>query len=289
MQSKAGTLNQSKRAKNDEFYTLYRDVADELSLYKEQFRGRRILCPCDRDDSPFVKFLASHADDYGVKSITASGFDSSSMKGVKFQDIDYGKCDLVITNPPFSLFREFIQTMFNNKLKFLLIGPANAMTYKDVFVHVVKNEMWLGYHHHLTGFALPDGTILPKHNALVRYCCWYTNLDVSYRHNRITLTEKYDPNMNPPYCNFDGIDIKKTAKIPYDYSGNMGVPITFMQKYNPDQFELVGSSQMFTSQVPASLRGKIQSGRFYIQTPEGGFQRLFDRIVIRNKMVCHDS
>ena len=211
-----------------------------------------------------------------------------SGRGVKFQDVDYSKYDVVITNPPFSLFREFIDVMFENNIKFLIIGPTNALTYKGVFGHVQNNEMWLGYHHHMTGFLLPSGEILSKSDALVRYCCWYTNLDVSYRHDRMILTEKYDPVKNPTYCNYDGIDVSKTVAIPYDYAGHMGVPITFLQKYNPDQFEIIGSSGTLAGDAPTDVPKQLKGGpRFYIQEPSGKYRRLFEKLVIRNKEVYH--
>lgn len=330
------SMQKSKTVKNDEFYTLWQDIADELPLYREQLRGKRILCPCDWDESydealvykaegyvapdnlfsaggaikeidiahsmdklerdldsvkcNFVKFLVSHAEAYGIKSVSVSGYDPVSGRGVKFQDVDYSKYDVVITNPPFSLFREFIDVMFENNIKFLIIGPTNALTYKGVFGHVQNNEMWLGYHHHMTGFLLPSGEILSKSDALVRYCCWYTNLDVSYRHDRMILTEKYDPAKNPAYCNYDGIDVSKTVAIPYDYAGHMGVPITFLQKYNPDQFEIIGSSGTLAGDAPADLPKQLKGGpRFYIQEPSGKYRRLFEKLVIRNKEVYHDD
>ena len=324
------SMQKSKAVKNDEFYTLWQDIAAELPLYKEQLRGKRILCPCDWDESysealvykeeglvastelfsvggavkridiahskdkverkldsvkcNFVKFLVSHAEEYGIKSVSVSGYDPASFKGVKFQDVDYSKYDVVITNPPFSVFREFIETLFKNKMKFLIIGPTNALSYKDVFGHVQSNEMWLGYHHHMTGFALPSGDVLPKNDALVRYCGWYTNLDVSYRHDKMILTKKYDPAKNPRYCNYDAVDVGKTMDIPYDYKGNMGVPITFLQRYNPEQFEILGSSAMLAEGAPEDLPKELKGGpRFYIKDTDGSYKRLFEKIVIRNK------
>lgn len=314
-------MQKSKAVKNDEFYTLWQDIVDELPKYREQFRGKHILCPCDWDESlseslvyqeeeyvapknllrtggavkrihiarsknkmgrspdsvkcNFVKFLVSHADAYGIKSVSVSGYDPASERGVKFQEIDYSKYDMVITNPPFSVFREFTATLFAAGMKFLIIGPTNALTYKEMFGHVQRNEMWLGYHHHMTGFALPNGEILPKNDALVRYCCWFTNLDVSYRHDRLILTKKYDSHKFPRYDNYDGIEVGKTADIPYDYAGNMGVPITFLQKYNPEQFEILGIDRYTEgNQTP--------NKRFVICGKEK-----FARIVIRNKETYH--
>jgi hypothetical protein len=230
-----------------------------------------------------VEFLASHADDYGVECVSASGCGPSGMRGVRFQDVDYGKYDLVVTNPPFSLFREFVETMFGNGLKFLIVGPANATAYKEVFSRVMSNEMWLGHHHHLTGFALPDGTVLPKNDALVRYCCWYTNLGAPRRRGGIALTERCDPRKNPAYCNFDGIDVGRTLEIPRDYRGSMGVPLTFMQKYSPDQFENLGSSGTLADPAPEGLPKELKGApAFYLRNPDGSYRRLFFKIVIRS-------
>jgi len=285
MPNDISSLTNSKRKKDDEFYTLYEDIANELPNYKEQLRGKRIICPCDWDESldeicvyaseeyvrgftlfgggkiktidayktnkhiekdislikcNFVKFLVSHAEDYGIQSISVSGYNPATYEGVRFQDIDYSNYDIVITNPPFSEFVEFIDVMYQNNMKFLVIGPQNAIKYRTVFPHLMKNEMWLGYHYHLAGFIRPDGSRVSKQDNLARSCGWFTNMDVSYRHNRLMLDEEYDPARYPKYDTYDAIDVGKTAEIPADYEGVMGVPITFMQKYNPEQFEIVG-------------------------------------------------
>jgi hypothetical protein len=153
------------------------------------------------------------------------------------------KYDLVITNPPFSLFREFIDAMYKNQMQFLVIGPLTALTYKDIFAHIKQNELWLGYASQLSGFALPDGRLLLSKNpdgSIPRACKWYTNLDVSYRHDKMILVQKYDPEKYPKYYNYDAINVSKTINIPYDYEGEMGVPVSFITKYNPDQFEIIG-------------------------------------------------
>lgn len=130
--------------------------------------------------------------------------------------------------------------MMANDKKFLVIGPQNAITYKNVFQYIKTNRMWMGYHYHLSGFMMPDGTIIPKNDNLPRSCCWYTNLDVSYRCYKMILTEEYSPDKYPQYDDYEAIEVGKTKLIPYDYAGVMGVPITFLQKYNPQQFEIVG-------------------------------------------------
>ena len=320
--------------KNDEFYTLYDDIAAEVSLYKAQLKGKRILCPCDWDESfseeivynngeyvpasdlcskgdyikqvdipasvekfeksintvkcNFIKFLISHADAYGIKSISVSGYNPQSGEGIKFQDIDYSKYDIVITNPPFSLFDVFIDTMFANKMKFIVIGPLTALSYKDVFLHIKNNEMWLGYASQLSGFTLLDGTkVMSKdpEGSVPRACKWYTNLDVKYRHDKLTLTEKYSPDKYPKYYNYDGIDVAKTKTIPYDYEGHMGVPISFLSKYNPDQFEIIGKGV----QIDKTVRFKGDKATLWIEKDGKPFKAPFERIIIRNKEVYHDE
>ncbi len=282
------SLYKANKVKDDEFFTLYEDIANEVSLYKKQLRNKRILCPCDWDESfneeivykeegfihptnsldkggtikkiniktskkkiekdlslikcNFVKFLVAHADVYGIKSISVSGYNPATGEGVRFQDIDYSNYDLVITNPPFSQFREFIDTMFKNNMEFLVIGPLTAITYKEVFGHIQNNEMWLGYAKQLSGFRLANGMELLSKNpegSVARACKWYTNLEVQIRHDKIILTEAYDPEKYPKYDNFDGIEVSKVLEIPFDYVGAMGVPITFLTKYNPEQFEII--------------------------------------------------
>ena len=328
-------MNASKRAKYDEFYTLFEDIAAELPNYKEQLRGKRIICPCDWDESfqealvykeegyvaphnlislggtikqidiqqskelierdlatvkcNFVKFLVAHAEAYGIKSISVSGYNPAASEGVRFQDIDYSNYDIAITNPPFSQFREFIDTMFRTQTKFLVIGPTNGITYQNVFSRIQNNEMWLGYHHHMTGFIKPNGEVLSKSDANVRYSCWFTNLDVSYRHDKMILTEQYTAEKYPTYCNYDAIHIGATSDIPFDYEGLMSVPITFLQKYNPEQFEIIGNSALLAGPAPADIPKNLKGGpRFYLKTEEG-YKRIFDRLVVRNKEIYHDE
>lgn len=320
--------------KNDEYFTLYDDIANEVSQYRSQLKGMRILCPCDWDEAfeeeivydngdyvpsndllskggnikdinisatlakfekdittikcNFVKFLIAHAEDYGIKSISVSGYNPYTGEGIKFQDINYSKYDLVITNPPFSLFVEFINVMFNNKMKFLVIGPLTALSYKEVFLHIKSNEMWLGYAKQLSGFMLADGTTILSKNpegSVPRACKWYTNLDVKYRHDKLILTEKYFPDKYPNYFNYNGIDISKTVAIPYDFEGHMGVPISFLSKYNPEQFEIIGKGV----QIEKTVRFKGDKATLWIEKDGKPFKAPFERIIIRNKEVYHDE
>ena len=166
-------------------------------------------------------------------------------------------------------------------MKFIIIGPQNAITYKETFEYIKDNRLWLGYHHHLTGFILPDGTILKKNDALPRCCCWFTNLDVKYRHDKLILTENYTPERFPRYYNYNGIDVNETKSIPYDFSGHMGVPITFLQKYNPEQFEIIGKGV----QVEKTKRFKGDKATLWIEKDGKPYKAPFERIIIRNKDV----
>jgi hypothetical protein len=173
--------------------------------------------------------------------------------------------------------------MFVNKMQFLVIGPQTAITYKESFRYILNNEMWLGCHHHLTGFILPDGTILKKNDALPRCCCWFTNLDVSYRHDKMILTEKYNPTKNPDYYNYKGIDVTKTKQIPCDYKGHMGVPTTFLQKFNPEQFKIIGLGKYVKK---LSNSDQIRNGNCLWIAKNGKPDRMpFERILIKNKEV----
>lgn len=311
------SLYKANKIKDDEYYTIYEDIANEVSHYKDQLKGKRILCPCDWDESyneeivytggtikrinikaskekieknldlikcNFVKFLVAHADIYDITSISVSGYNPATAKGVKFQDIDYSKYDLVITNPPFSQFREFIDTMFKNDMEFLVIGPITAITYKEVFKHIQKNEMWLGYAKQLSGFRLSDGTLILSKNpegSVPRACKWYTNLDVTYRHDKMILTENYNHKKYPNYYNYNGIDVEKTIKIPYDYVGVMGVPVTFLTKYNPEQFKIIGKGV----QIEKTKRFKGDKATLWIEKDKKPYKAPFERILIKNKKV----
>lgn len=195
--------------------------------------------------------------------------------------------DIVVTNPPFSLFREFIATIFKYEKSFLIIGNMNAVTYKEVFPLIRENKMWLGVSRTGTGsmwFRVTDSFPQKSGQKIengVRYqtignSAWFTNLDHSIRHETLALYKKYSPEEFPSYANYDAIHVLKVQDIPIDYKGKMGVPITFLGKYNPDQFEIIGNSGELAN--PIFIDGKKRTARFYV-----GNERKYDRIVIRHK------
>ena len=167
------------------------------------------------------------------------------------------EADIVVTNPPFSLFREYVAVLMEHRKKFIIIGNINAVKYKEVFPLFMKNELWLGSSIHsgdraffvpedypldAAGCGIDEGT--GRKFIRVKGVRWFTNLDIRQRHEELILVKRYDPACYPIYDNMPGcINVDKTADIPCDYVGPMGVPITFIDKYSPDQFEILGLSR----------------------------------------------
>ena len=163
------------------------------------------------------------------------------------------QADIVVTNPPFSLFREYVAQLIKYDKKFLIIGNQNAITYKEIFPLIKDNKLWLGYKNGDMAFTVPQDS----EPRATRYwqdengqkwrsmgnVCWFTNLDIEKLHEDIILYKKYTPEEYPNYDNYDAINVDKVADIPCDYYGVMGVPITFLDKYNPNQFEIVGATE----------------------------------------------
>ena len=159
--------------------------------------------------------------------------------------------DIVVTNPPFSLFNEYIAQLFEFKKKFLIIGNMNALHYKEIFPLIQANKLWIGISMNSSNryFRVPDsyeltektGKIVDgKKYAFVKGCLWFTNLDISQRHEKLILYKKYNKEEYPTYVNYNAIDVSDVNSIPVDYSGYMGVPDSFIRKYNPDQFRIIG-------------------------------------------------
>lgn len=199
------------------------------------------------------------------------------------------QADVVVTNPPFSLFREYVAQLIKYDKKFVIIGNQNAITYKEVFPLIKQNKIWLGY-----GFrggnayfgVKSDGVreyaqgVYDINTGLVKFrnCCWFTNLDHDKRHEELILYKKYNPEEYPKYDNYNAINVNKVADIPCDYDGVMGVPITFLDKYNPEQFEIVGCTE---SEGRGLSNGIFDSQYVVTQPLIGGGYRLYKRIFIK--------
>lgn len=274
-------LHKAKQAKNDEFYTRLADVENELRHYKEHFRDKIVFCNCDDPTwSAFWKYFHLNFEVLGLKKLVSTHYSATERtykleySGGNDNDISIGtktdllqngdfrsdecmeilkEADIIVSNPPFSLFREYIDILHRSNKKFLIVGNKNAITYKDFFPLIKNNEIWLGYNT-LSEFDTPSG-LTKKVNGLTR---WFTNLDIKKRHENLILWQRYyDDNGKPikdieskypKYDNYDAINIDKVSDIPCDYMGVMGVPITFLDKYNPEQFEIVGLLQSSTDE-----------------------------------------
>lgn len=292
--TKNNNLHTAKATKNDEFYTQLEDIENELKYYKDYFKGKVVYCNCDgflnKEKSNFFMYFSLNYEFLGLKGLICTKYNPNG-KGKKYEyygdlngnnypdeeevftselegDGDFRseeciellkKCDIVCTNPPFSLFRQYVAQLFEYNKDFLIIGNVNAISYKEVFPLIKENKMWLGVS--ITSgdrkFVVPDNYPLNaagcgidengKKYIRVKGVRWFTNLDHKKRHEELVLYKKYNEEEYPKYDNYDAIEVSKVTDIPMDYEGIMGVPITFMDKYCPTQFEIVG--QMMTTKV----------------------------------------
>lgn len=206
------------------------------------------------------------------------------------------QADIVVTNPPFSLLREYVAQLIAYDKHFLIVGNQNAITYREIFTFIAENRIWLGYNNGDMAFMVPD-YYEPRETRYwvdaegrkwrsMGNACWFTNLDISKRHEELILFRTYDPEAYPTYANYDAIDVSKTKDIPMDYDGAMGVPITFLDKYNPDQFEIIGSSRTLGKPMARyAEKGTYTQGgpRFYLEDGNGAYRRMYDRLVIRRR------
>ncbi len=205
------------------------------------------------------------------------------------------EADIVVTNPPFSLFREYLQQLIEHDKKFLIIGNQNAISYKEVFGLIKEDKMWLGYTHPVA-FVVPDHYEMREGRSWrdekgtnwrsLGNACWFTNLDIQKRHESLVLYKTYSPESYPTYVNYDAIEVSRYTDIPNDYDGAMGVPVTFLDKYSPDQFEILGSSMTLSNPMSGfAEKGTYEQGgpRFYLANGNGTYRRMYDRLVIRNK------
>ena len=213
------------------------------------------------------------------------------------------QADIVVTNPPFSLFREYVAQLIEYDKKFLIIGNDNCRAYKEIFRFIKENKLWCGYNH-VKEFLKSDKTTQQFGNI-----SWYTNLENKKRNEEILLHKNYNPEEYPKYDNYDAIEVSKISDIPIDYAGTMGVPITFLDKYNPDQFEIIGITKswdascrvkMYPKQIQvdkgtekevtklndgAVLKLKRPVGKTYYKVDNEYFLQLYVRILIRNKRI----
>ncbi|MCR4336232.1 MAG: adenine-specific methyltransferase EcoRI family protein, partial [Candidatus Omnitrophica bacterium] len=194
------------------------------------------------------------------------------------------QADIVVTNPPFSLFREYVAQLMEYNKQFIILGNQNAIIYKEIFKFIKENRLWLGYDNGGTKwFQVPKDYEIETETRMkiengIKYISmgsvmWFTNLDTTKRHEELTLYKKYTTSEYPKYDNYDAVEVSKVFEIPMDYKGVMGVPITFLDKYNPDQFEIIGSNRG-VDQDPDGIYGR---GTFL------NSKETFKRLLIKNK------
>ena len=276
-------LTKAKKAKCDEFYTQLTDIEKEMRHYKDFFKGKVVYCNCDdARESNFFKYFSLNFEHLGLKKLISTGFkadgkgvvliyegDKNGNRKVDNEEIivnelegdgdfrsaeciEYLKeCDVVVTNPPFSLFREYVAQLMEYGKKFLIIGEQNALTYKEIFPYIKANQLWWGASIHSGDrkFYVPDNYSLNaatcgidengKRFIRVKGIRWWTNIENTTHSTPMDLYRKYSPEYYPKYDNYDAIEVSKTCDIPMDYDGVMGVPITFFDKYCPSQFEIL--------------------------------------------------
>ena len=369
------SLHNATKAKEDEFYTRYEDIQNELNHYEKYFVGKTVLCNCDDPyESNFCKFFLRNFNYLKLKRLICTSYNSSPFagtqislfdiiegtteqghgyvldvtsvpmkngRGVSDEDIDrllrskkvvkelkgngdfrsdecieyLKQADIVVSNPPFSLFREYLAQLVQYHKQFLIIGNMNAITYKEVFPLIRDNKVWLGCRglNKDMYFDVPDarkkwlvenkkeGSAYKIVNGIVMgrlaSACWFTNLDIEKRHEELILYKTYNDKEYPKYENFDAIDVSKTADIPFDYPGMMGVPDTFLEKYNPNQFEIIGlaesnlgvsigvSANLTPSQIEALKKENpsFRQGNPIYRDKNGVLKKPYSRIIIRRK------
>jgi hypothetical protein len=276
----------------------------------EKFGLKKLITTCyknqqmdlfSRNDSEQAIYLEYRGDkdgnnvpdpeEIGIKHLEGDG-DFRSEESIELLK----QADIVVTNPPFSLFREYVAQIIEYDKKFVIIGSQNAVTYKELFKLIEGNKIWQGHNNGDMAFKVPD-YYEPRETRYweddkgqkwrsLGNACWFTNLDIFKRHENLILYKTYSPEDYPAYVNYEAIEVSKTEYIPIDYEGAMGVPITFLGKYNPDQFDILGSSRTLgkpMSQI--AEKGTYTQGgpRFYLDNGNGTYRRKYDRIVIRRR------
>ncbi len=197
------------------------------------------------------------------------------------------EADIVVTNPPFSLFREYVAQLIKYQKEFIIIGHQNAITYKEIFPLILQEKLWLGYGFRGgAGFFInhlyEDYAVASSHKeGMIRVSgvTWFTNLDIQKRHEELILYKKYSPEEYPHYDNYDAINVDKTADIPCDYDEAMGVPITYLDKHNPNQFEIIGATESEGKGFSAGLWDASSK----VSQPVVNGKRVYKRIFIRKR------
>ncbi len=337
-----GSLHAAKDAKNDEFYTRLEDINEEMNHYEDKFRDKVVFCNCDDPKwSNFWKYFHLNFEYLGLKKLITTHYELDNIQSYKIEytggddenfeegvitpltqngDFRSPEClalldeaDIVVTNPPFSLFKEYVAVLMEHEKNFLIIGNINAITYKEFFPLLRDNKVWMGFRNlnrdmyfnvpearkkwlvenkkEGSAYKIIDGVVMGR----LASACWFTNLDHKKRHELIDTVYEYAkkdalyPELYPSYDNFDAIEVSKVSEIPMDYDGVMGVPVTFMDKYNPEQFEIIDTTERWSSArkkryLQTEYKEANDMNATWIVMTENGYKKGFKRILIRKKV-----
>ena len=329
------SLHAAKDAKNDEFYTRLEDINEEMNHYEDKFRGKVVFCNCDDPKwSNFWKYFHLNFEYLGLKKLITTHYEPDNIQSYKIEytggndenfedgvvtpleqngDFRSDECvalldeaDIVITNPPFSLFREYIAQLIQHNKQFIILGNMNAITYKEIFYLIKENKLWLGCRSlnrdmyfnvpderrvwlkenkkEGSAYKIVDGVVMGR----LASACWFTNLDHSKRHQLLDTSYLYSkkkalyPDLYPFYDELpEVINVDKVAEIPMDFEGYMGVPITFLDKYNPEQFEIIDAINRYTDLDYFGVNDDVQSRHSHCCNING--VATYKRIVVRKK------
>ena len=220
------------------------------TCYKNQ--SRDLFSQNDTEHAIYLEYFGDKngnnvpdVEEIGIKKLKGDG-DFRSLECIELLK----EADIIVTNTPFSLFRDYLTQLIEKEKRFIIIGNQNAVTYKEIFSYFKENKVWLGNNSGNMEFKVPE-YYEPRQTRYwedesgqkwrsLGNICWFTNLDISKRHENLILYKNYSPEEYPKYDNYNAINVNKVAEIPLDYAGIMGVPITFLDKYNPEQFEIIG-------------------------------------------------
>ena len=302
-QVKNSNLNKAKKEKNDEFYTQYHDIEKEINAYLEYdantFRGKTVLLPCD--DPEWSNFIGLKKlgkivtvdvdingdgvidiDDLKWEYLEGSGdFRSDEVKQLR------SEADIIVTNPPFSLFREFFDWVMEGQLKFAVIANKNCVTYKNVFNYIKDNEIWSGKTRWSNEMRFKNDGEMKSVSAI-----WITNLEHGRRHQPMQLMTMADnkkfnqkviknPEVYQKYDNYNAIEVSFTDAIPSDYDEIMGVPISFLDKYCPEQFKILG----ITESQGVGLSNGIWDSSSSKKHPLIDGNKMYARVFIKHKNI----
>lgn len=340
-QVKNSNLNKAKKEKNDEFYTQYYDIESEMNAYLEYdpntFRGKTVLLPCDDPEwSNFTKYFAQNFTRLGLKKLISTGYAIGGGRGKIFTvDVDINgdgvididdlkweylegdgdfrsdevkklrsKADIIVTNPPFSLFREFFDWIMEGQLKFAVIANKNCVAYKNVFNYIKNNEIWSGKTKWAGGMffeTIKDedvDKIIDGKNVKNVSSIWISNIEHGRRHQPMQLmtmadNKKYNKKVSKTddmykyYANYEAIEVSFTDAIPSDYKGVMGVPISFLDKYNPEQFAIIGITKSwdFSDEIMHFRKDMKNRDGGIIVGSNGEITIKYTRILIKHKNI----